>query len=74
MQIKKKENLKQIERKIRGYIFQRDLAESEEEVPFRYNPKESIESRRLVQSLLDPPIKIKELKTLTRNEYLKYLF
>jgi len=74
MQIKKKENLKQIERKIRSYPFQRAVLDSEEQVPLSYFDRNSIESRRLVNSLLDPPLEFKTPKSRTRNDYLEYLF
>jgi len=73
-QLKRGENVKQIERKMRTYNFQKKLLDSEQEIPLRFSKKESHDSRRLVQSLLDPPTEVKELKTLDKNEYLKYLF
>lgn len=74
LQFRRKENLKQIERKMRTYTFQKELLDSEAEIPLRFAKKESAESRRLVQALLDPPVEPKELKTMDKNEYLKYLF
>ena len=73
-QLRRGENVKQIERKMRTFKFQKQLLDSEQEVPLRFSKKESHESRKLVQSLIDPPTDVKELKPLDKNEYLKFLF
>ena len=73
-QFRRRENLKQIERKLRTYNFQRELLDSEPDVPLRYAKKESLESKKFVQSLLDQPVEVQELKSMDKNEYLKYLF
>ncbi len=73
-QIKRKENLKQIERKIRSYPFQREVLNSEEYVPLNYFERESVESRRIVNSLLDPPTEFKVAKPRSRSEYAESLF
>jgi len=73
-QLRRGENVKQIERRLRTFNFQKKLLDSEQEIPLRFSKKESHDSRKLVQSLLDPPTDAKELKPLDKNEYLKYLF
>ena len=73
-QFRRRENLKQIERKLRTYNFQKELLDSEPEVQLRYAKKESLESKKFVQNLLDPPVDVEELKSMDKNEYLKYLF
>lgn len=73
-QIKRGENLKQIEKKLRTFRFQNDLYELEEFIPLKYNNINSNESKRLLQTLLDPPIRTISAKPLQKSEYLKYLF
>jgi RPC5 protein len=73
-QLRKKDNLKLLERKIRTHPFQKMVFDSEAPIPLKLHPQESEESSRLVQSLLDPPTEFKTLKPLSRSEYMKYLF
>lgn len=73
-QIRKKDNLKLLERKVRTHPFQKKVFDSEAEIPLKLFQQNTQESSRLVDSLLDPPKEFKTLKPLGRGEYLKYLF
>jgi hypothetical protein len=73
-QIKRKDNLKLLERKLRSHPFQQNVFDSETPVPLRLYQQNTPESSRLVDSLLDPPKEFKTLKPLPKGEYLRYLF